>query len=199
MRSNSRGNLSAFTLIEIMVVVAVLCGLMTMIMGVQRYAQNKSRRSRAEVQIAAFSAAAEAYKADNATYPRRDETDAADSIGTLAAKTTMPAFVNSNLMFYAMLSGDWDFNGKPDMAEDNSAAQNAPTSYMAFTASQLLITEKKVKYIQDPWGKAFGYSTKRAKAIEGGADDPAAGHNVTFDIWSTAGSDDNEKAWVGNW
>jgi type II secretory pathway pseudopilin PulG len=182
-----------------MVVIAVLCGLMTMIMGVQRYAQNKSRRSRAEVQIAAFSAAAESYKADNATYPRTTETDANLSIGSIGGNTTLAPFVKANLMFYAMLSGDWDFNGKPDAAEAGAGSQNAPTAYMAFTSTQLSITDGKVKYLQDPWSKAFGYSTKRASVIENGADDAAAGHNVTFDIWSTAGSDENEKAWVGNW
>lgn len=182
-----------------MVVISILCGLMTMVFGVQRYAQTKSRRSRAEAQIAAFSAAAEAYKSDNAAYPRTDETDGSTSIGALGGDTTGDAFVKANLAFYAMLSGDLDLNGKPDATESGSGAQNATPFYMTFTPSQLSLSDNRVKFMRDPWSQAYGYSTKRAKALESGKDDASSGHNVTFDIWSVANSQDKEKAWIGNW
>lgn len=179
-----------------MVVIAILGGLMAMVSGVQRYAQTKSRRSRAEVLVAGFCAAAEAYKSDNATYPRTADTDAFSSVGEA---TSSSAGMKANQTLYAMLSGDWDFDGKPDSAGGGASSASAPVSYMSFAMSQLSLSSGKVQYLQDPWGKAFGYSTKRASAIEGGTDDPAAGHNPTFDLWSTAGSDSNEKAWVANW
>lgn len=199
MRINSVGSRAAFTLVELMVVIAILCSLMTMVLGVQRYAQSKSKRSRTEAQIAAFSAAAEAYKADNGSYPRGEETDALASVGALAGVTTGDAFINSNLALYVMLTGDVDLNGKPDSIETGAKAQGAAPVYMTFAPSQLLKADEKVLFMQDPWAKAFGYSTKRAKAIQAGADDALAGHNVTFDIWSTANLDEKEKAWITNW
>jgi prepilin-type N-terminal cleavage/methylation domain-containing protein len=199
MRLISRGKKSGFSLVELMVVISILCGLMTMVFGVQRYAQTKSRRSRVEAQIAAFSAAAEAYKSDNASYPRTDETDASTSVGALGADTKSDAFLKANLALYAMLAGDLDLNGKPDATESGTGAQNATPFYMTFSPSQLSMSDNKVKFIQDPWSQAYGYSTKRAKALETGKDDAASGHNVTFDIWSVANSPDKDKAWIGNW
>jgi len=197
MRVKFSKNQAAFTLIELMVVIAVLGILMTLVSGVQRYAQNKSRRSRAEVQVAAFSAAAEAYKSDNAAYPRSSETDAFSSVGSSGGETSSSAGLRANQTLYAMLSGDWDFDGTPDSSVSGSSS--GPVSYMAIAASQLSVSGGKVRFLQDPWGKAFGYSTKRASAIDAGADDAGAGHNVTFDLWSTADNEKNEKAWIGNW
>lgn len=190
-------NQEAFTLIELMVVIAILGVLMAMISGVQRYAQNKGRRSRAEVQVAAFCAALEAYKSDNSVYPRTADTDAFCSVGALGAETSSSAGLRANQTLYAMLSGDWDFDGKPDSSVSGSSS--APATYLTIAPSQLSVINEKVQFIQDPWGKAFGYSTKRASAIDAGTDDARAGHNVTYDVWSTAGSDKNEKAWIGNW
>lgn len=199
MRIHSCERRAAFTLIELMVVIGILCSLMTMVLGVQKYAQTKSKRSRTEAQIAAFSAAAESYKSDNGSYPRGEETDAIVSVGEAAGQTTTAAFLNSNLALYVMLTGDANLNGKPDSAETGTAAQTAQPVYMTFTPSQLSMQDSKVAFMQDPWSKAFGYSTKRAKAIQAGADDALAGHNVTFDVWSTANMADKEKAWITNW
>jgi len=182
-----------------MVVIAILCGLMTMVAGVQRYASTKSRRNRAEVQIAAYVAAAEAYKSDNATYPRSAETDAMVSVGAGGGDTSSSSATNANQKFYKMISGDWNLDGAPDIASSETAAKDVHPVYMTIPASQLQISNGEVKFLQDPWGTPIGYSTKRASAIEAGADDAGAGHNPTFDIWSTAGSVSNEKAWIGNW
>ena len=82
-----------------------------------------------------------------------------------------------------------------------------------------------MKYFQDPFGFPYGYSTAAAKqeqeytselrkngTAERKRDDEAEGFNtVTFDLWSTAGSNSttapsagkdasNEQAkWVKNW
>ncbi|RFC41953.1 MAG: pseudopilin PulG [Verrucomicrobia bacterium] len=199
MRIHSCERRAAFTLIELMVVIGILCSLMTMVLGVQKYAQTKSKRSRTETQIAGFSAAAEAYRSDNGTYPRGEETDGLGSVGESAGATTSTAFLNSNLAFYVMLTGDANRDGKPDSAGAGAAAEAAQPAYMNFSPSQLFLQSGRVSFMQDPWGKAFGYSTKRSKAIQAGADDPLAGHNVTFDVWSTANMDDKEKAWISNW
>jgi len=183
---------SAFTLIELIIVIGIICTLMGLVLGVQRYAQAKSSRSRAEAQIAAFAAAAEAYKADNAIYPRSAETDVLASVGSSSSS----GYVAANLALYIMLSGDSDLNGKVDSTEN---MPNAAPSYFAFVNSQIQKDAEKVAFIRDPWGKPFGYSTMRAAAIQNGADNASAGHNVTYDLWSTANQDAAERAWISNW
>ena len=198
-RSHRNG---AFTLVELMVVIGIMGLLMSMVLGVQRYAQSKSNRSRVEGQIAAFAAAAEAYKADNADFPRSAETDDLSSVTTGMGAVDSSTYKPANLAFYSMLSGDADLNGRPDANETTSTGTiSTPlVSYYAFAPSLLQMDSGKVAFIRDPWGKPYGYSTKRQKVLQSGLqDDASAGHNITYDLWSTANSDANERAWIANW
>lgn len=188
-------------MVELMVVIGIMGVLMSMVLGVQRYAQSKSNRSRVEGQIAAFAAAAEAYKADNAIYPRSAETDELASMVTSMGMVDTSTYKPSNLALYVMLSGDTDLNGRPDSTEANSGATAVPAvTYYTFAPSLLQLETGRVAFVRDPWGKPYGYSTKRQKVLQAGLqDDPSAGHNITYDLWSTANSDSNEKAWIANW
>ena len=188
---------SGFTLIELMTAIAVAGSLMGMVMGIQRYASNKSARSRCAAEVVAMAAAAEAYKTDNAVYPRSDETDALSS----GSQNGGSDYIESNLAFYKMISGDANANGKADVAE---GLNNPPPVYMEFKAIQLRMSGTVVSYIRDPWDlgsskSPHGYSTKRLSMIERGNDDASAGRNISFDVWSTANSTSNPNAWVGNW
>ena len=192
MRAHRITKQSAFTLVELVVAIGIVLTLMGMVLGVQRYAQTKSFRSRAEAQLAGFISAMESYKADNAVYPRSLETDSFDSM-------TMPTaenYTQPNQALYMMLSGDSDLNGKPDSMESKP---DATPVYLSFVDAQLKKTTQRVEFIRDPWGNAYGYSTKRAAAVANGADDVKAGHNITFDLWSSAGQERNDKAWISNW
>jgi type II secretory pathway pseudopilin PulG len=60
---------AAFTLIELIVVTAVIIILTGLVLSTVGYVQKKGTRSRAETEIAAMSAALENYKSDNAVYP----------------------------------------------------------------------------------------------------------------------------------
>ncbi len=185
-----------------MVVIGIMGLLMSMVLGVQRYAQSKSNRSRVEGQIAAFAAAAEAYKADNAVYPRSAETDDLSSMTSGMGAADSSSYKPANLAFYIMLSGDANLNGRPDADESAGAGSTATAlvSYYNFAPSLLQMDSGRVAFIRDPWGKPYGYSTKRQKVLQSGLqDDPSAGHNITYDLWSTANSDANDKAWIANW
>ena len=60
---------AAFTIIELLIVMAIIIVLAGLIIGTSGYVQKKGARSRAEAEIAAMSAALESYKADNGIYP----------------------------------------------------------------------------------------------------------------------------------
>src|SRR6185503_13972999 len=72
--SSFRGG-AAFTILELLIVMTIIIILAGLTIATMGYAQNKSRRSRAEAEIAAISAALENYKADNGVYPSDGNTD----------------------------------------------------------------------------------------------------------------------------
>ena len=55
----------AFTIVELLIVIAIILVLAGLILATSGYVQTKAKRSRAEAEIAAISAALENYKADN--------------------------------------------------------------------------------------------------------------------------------------
>jgi prepilin-type N-terminal cleavage/methylation domain-containing protein len=79
---------AAFTLLELVVVMAVIVVLAGLILTTSSYVHKEGARSRAEAEIAAISAALESYKVDNGVYP------------------------SSNLLYLA-LTGDTDKDGRP--------------------------------------------------------------------------------------
>src|SRR3954467_5270992 len=67
---------AAFTLIELLIVMAIIIVLAGLILATSSYVSKKGQRSRAEAEIAAISAALENYKADNGVYPNAADTNA---------------------------------------------------------------------------------------------------------------------------
>jgi prepilin-type N-terminal cleavage/methylation domain-containing protein len=181
---------AAFTLIELLIVMAIILVLAGLILATSNYVQKKGYRSRAEAEIAAISAALENYKADNGVYPSAADTNALKP--NTMGDPTNSAYQKASLALYTLISGD----------ADNSNDRSAETkSYFSFKPNQLSPTDQtqKVTYIRDPFGNSYGYSTVKA-SVPTGTD----GYNPTFDLWSTAGVIDASTAppqsqWIKNW
>jgi general secretion pathway protein G len=180
----------AFTLIELLIVMAIIIVLAGLILATANYVQKKGYRSRAEAEIAAISAALENYKADNGVYPSTTETNAL--IPNKMGDPNAADYTKASLALYKLISGD----------ADNSADRSAESkSYFAFKPNQLspTIQTQAVTFIRDPFGNSYGYSTVKASAPAG-----TDGYNPTFDFWSTAGTVDattspNQSQWIKNW
>ena len=174
---------AAFTLIELIVVTAVIIILTGLVLSTVGYVQKKGARARAETEIAALSAACESYKADNGIYPTEASTTEQLNSTTSFNPTD---YQSASLYLYKKLSGDATGNRQP-----------SGKSYMAFKPNMLLPTPPSadtVIAIGDPFGNSYGYSTMMAVTGSGG-------YNPTFDLWSTAGgttSNDVPK-WIKNW
>lgn len=176
-------NQPSFTLIELIAAIGIIALLSGFIIATAGYVQTKTKRSRAQVEIAAFSAALENYRTDNGAYPSNDETR------RLNPSTATPdSYIPACSYLYSQLTGDSDANPltpstglqnyfgsslKPEMLAPNPPGPNT--------------------YLRDSFRNSYGYSTAKA-------DDPAGsvGHNGTFDLWSTGNSSDPSQ-WIKNW
>ena len=180
----------AFTLIELLIVMAIIIVLAGLILATANYVQKKGYRSRAEAEIAAISAALENYKADNGVYPSTAETNAL--MPNKMGDPNAADYIKASLALYKLISGD------ADNSNDRSAELK---SYLTFKPNQLSPTlqTQAVTYIRDPFGNSYGYSTVKASAPTG-----TDGYNPTFDLWSTAGIIDTgnsptQSQWIKNW
>ena len=202
--------LRAFTLIEMLVVMAVIAVLAAILLNLNGLVQAKAAKSRAEGEIHALSAGCESYKADNGSYPQ--DTATTDILDPrIDGDPTKPVYQNASLFLYKQLSGDLNANGR------NEPAANEPKGYLAdyFTQQRLGGSPTAVTFLKDPYGNSYGYSTKGAVAEQqfrakvstdstAPRDTKAQGFNATFDLWSTGGKTNltdprNVNIWIKNW
>jgi prepilin-type N-terminal cleavage/methylation domain-containing protein len=176
-------NKTGFTLIELIVVTAVIVILTGLVLTTVGYVQKKGARARAETEIAAISAACENFKADNGIYPRAATTDTLDARSAI----NMPNYQAASQYLYGQIAGDPDFDGVP-----NSNSK----SYMQFKPNMLGTDNANKVYPRDPFGNSYGYST-----IQAATGNASVGYNPTFDLWSTAGltSGADPTQWIKNW
>jgi type II secretory pathway pseudopilin PulG len=184
------GGASAFTLIELLIVMAIIIVLAGLILATSNYVQKKGYRSRAEAEIAALSAALENYKADNGVYPSAADTNAL--LPNKMGDPTVSEYQKASLALYKMISGD---------ADNDANRVSESKSYFSFKPNQLSPTSQTsaVVFVRDPFGNSYGYSTVKASAPSG-----PDGYNPTFDLWSTASATDsstapNQSQWIKNW
>ena len=215
--------LSAFTLIEMLTVMAIIAVVASLVVAVNGLVNRKASMARADGEIHAISAACEVYKADNGTYPQNDKTDELNP-----RKDALPndrKYQEASLYLYQQLSGDL----LPDNDPDGKPESDAKVYFPFDTKPTMLGAEKdsktnkivKVKYIQDPFGLPYGYSTAAAKAENeylqelrknpsAKRDSSAPGYNsATFDMWSTGGTTSktpgassgeiDQARWIKNW
>jgi prepilin-type N-terminal cleavage/methylation domain-containing protein len=206
----------AFTIVEILVVMAIILVLAGLVLATSSYVQNKGARSRAEAEIAAMSAALENYKADNGIYPRDANTDLLAAVTDQnfstknppdpvpssynsdpgASNPDRPIYSNASFALYAQLSGN--LNG------DRSTVTQK--TYFVFKPNMLYPAggTGTVTAIVDPFGNSYGYSTAKVKYNENPGANLDHGFNPTYDLWSTAGTDtavksSYEQKWIKNW
>jgi prepilin-type N-terminal cleavage/methylation domain-containing protein len=191
----------AFTIIELLIVIAIILVLAGLILATSGYVQTKGKRSRAEAEIAAISAALENYKADNGVYPSDSATTEklAANVDPDGGDPRITTFTDSSKYLYKSLSGDSD--GDPT----TSSSSDTKNYFGAALKPSMLSPNPPAPntILRDPFGYSYGYSTIKAAfpAL-------ANGYNLTFDLWSTCGETgkkSNESfptyqgRWIKNW
>ena len=209
---------SAFTLLEMLTVLAIIVILSGLVLAVGGYVQKRSARARAEGEIASLSSACESYKSDNGNYPR----DIGGATDALTPKqnflATDPKYAAASLFLYKELTGD-KTTEKPDGTPvpgtpPNGIPDGGEPRYLKEFEPRILNARKdpstkkiiEVKFLQDPFAFSYGYSTYAAKDEQDYQkqllQNPnnkskiirpsgAALHGFnpgSFDLWSTGGS-----------
>ena len=209
---------AAFTLIEMMTVIAVIVILTGMVLSISGYATRKGALSRAAGEIQMLASACESYKSDNGSYPR-DTPDGGGGVTDLLSpkqhfSPISSLYTNASLFLYKQLSGDkTGQNSLPDGVPDEGEPR-----YFKELDVRILNTKKNattkaiisVNYIQDPFGFSYGYSTVAARLEEDFQKKLKLGtpnatratgaaqlgfNSGSFDLWSTGG--DNATATPG--
>jgi prepilin-type N-terminal cleavage/methylation domain-containing protein len=189
----------AFTLIELIVVIAIIIVLAGLILSTMGYVQKKGARSRAETEIAAMSAACESYKADNGIYPANSDTNALDARTNLDPSAAV--YSAASFFLYEKLAG---------VTSGSRAEIPSGKTYFTFKPNMLLPAPPStadITAIRDPFGNSYGYSTI-ANPTANPSPSPGVGYNPTFDLWSTAGTAASptpappatqQGLWIKNW
>src|SRR5438477_1409242 len=180
---------SAFTIIELLVVIIIIMILAGLVLSISSYVQNKGARARAETEIAAVSAALESYKADNGIYPQSSDTNSLDPVNDANSNPPVSGtnkYSKAGLYLYEQLAG---------VTSGVRSETPSKKSYFTFKGNMLYPKDasKDIVGIADPFGNLYGYSTSKANGSNG--------YNPTYDVWSTAGGTTTTDVakWVKNW
>ena len=218
-----RHTTSAFTLIEMLTVMAVIAILASLIVAVNAFAHKKAALLRADGEIKSMASACENYKADFGSYPR--DTESGSDTDSLDPRTdgnpTTSSYEKANIVLYKTLSGDAKQGTDattPAVKTDVPDGKPETKGYFDFRPDQLRrTTSGDIRFIQDPFGNPYGFSTAGAAAEEKFREkvqtDPSVqrtlkGFSPNFDLWSTGGvisknTGDalnlDRKRWVKNW
>jgi prepilin-type N-terminal cleavage/methylation domain-containing protein len=209
---------SAFTLLEMMAVIAIIVVLAGLVLSVAGYATRRSSQARAAGEIKMLESGCENYKNENGAYPREIVSNNGSGVtDVLSPKLhftpTASQYSNASLFLYKELSGDK--KGASGSLPDGAPEEGEPR-YLKDLDPRILNAKRdpaskailQVNYFQDPYGFPYGYSTAAAKAEQdfqrelmiwntkrsGAPPKRPTGSQIpgfnsgSYDLWSTGGS-----------
>lgn len=158
MQSSPRHGRAAFSLIELMTVIAIIVILASLIVGGLSYASERQAKEKCRIQMALLSKGLEAYKLDNGVYPPTSNIDG--KAGSL-------------VMYQALyLDG---FN-TPTTKRIYVPELDPVTTKQGWTTGAVLT----VTSITDPWTNPYYYRS----ALKSDGSTNALTQNPDFDLWS---------------
>ncbi len=159
-----------FTLIEILIVIAIIAILMTIGMFAFSAIQEKKRTETARVTISALSTALDQYRSDYSYYPSGDGSE------------------TSSTKLYEALYRDEDGDGRPDMDPEGKGRLKPYWDKLKPDSSDpdgVNVKRRNGRYvICDPWGTPYRYRLGSGMNAVDATGNRGSGINADFDIWS---------------
>jgi prepilin-type N-terminal cleavage/methylation domain-containing protein len=206
--------MSAFTLIELLTVMAVIAILAGLILSISGYANKKAAIARSQGELAALQTALENFKSDNGIYPHQTlaqsgslaevqsgdaniPSDELDPKTMGNSESTNTVYANASLELYEALTSDLTLSGTGGgTGTKNYMQEFRQDVYGRNFPNAAISSTNQVMYISDPFGNCYGYSTANATAATTGTSVPQGysppttmpGYNSTYDLWSTGGA-----------
>jgi prepilin-type N-terminal cleavage/methylation domain-containing protein len=211
---------AAFTLIEVLTVIAIIAMLAAIGFAGLRFAQNKSREKETVNVIADISKAIEEYRLDRGNYPRPAVEDEQTQIDGDTYR------IGGAKMLYQVLSGDGNDaikgGGKISTGIQASAQDpRDPGSGKIYMASAVAPTPDQIKekkharmveaageasyYLIDPWRHPFQYQVPEVDQNGVAVNSVKLHSGSSFELWSYGKlnkpdeSEEGQKEWITNW
>ena len=185
----------AFSLIELLIVIALIAMLAGMVLAAAGGIQNNMVKKRTIALLAEIEGGLDDYKIDHGTYPINE----ADNRNAAAKK-------GANVL-YKHLSGDYDLDGQFDVADDDaktyvdsldftsSAKANKGTVGLAANGDYVATDSfgNLIRYLCDPPNRIVS-GKREIRTL-----------NPTYDMWSLGGAPPNSNKpesrakWITNW
>ena len=170
-------------MIEILVVIVIMLALTALAVPIVKGVQERSKRSKAKVQIQAIADGLEQYKTIWGNYPEP------------ANGSKNP--IDQAKMLYQAMSGDGTNMIRGGVPPTPSDGRTDPQGKLimpaAFAGSKTAHFVHEDYYLMDPWGRPYNYMR--------GDEDNQTFNKTTFDLWTEASRkpNDDEEIWVTNW
>lgn len=174
----------SFTLIELMVVVAIIGLLAGILLAAAGGVRNQAARSQAKAEVAAIEAGLARYQMEFGDYPIA--TNISTSGGQYGVSPTASTYIGSGGAAQILFTNLWGTN-----------TYNAPVSgrRQFLSVKPSMVNTSGVNYFIDPWGYAYGYYWNGTNSLFGGG---------VPDVWSTGGqsgtsTQTNRSKWICSW
>lgn len=182
---------SGFSMVELMVVVAIMVILAGLLIGSLPGIQNRINRNKVESFLAELEGGLSKYQLDHGIYPLNDPSGSdRDQAGVVGAS-----------VLYKHLSGDFNLDGEVDFEQDEkiyvpkldyfSNRETKEARSMAAGGDYIVI---------DSFGDPVRYLAQPPNLP---ANQPRETRSPTYDLWSIAGNDPNdpdaEAGYIANW
>ena len=174
----------SFTLIELMVVVAIIGLLAGILLAAAGGVRNQAARSQAKAEIAAIEAGLARYQMDFGGYPVAS--NISTNGGAYALNPTASQYIGSGNAGQILFTKLWGATNYTDTTPGRKQYLNVKPS---------MVNTSGVNYFIDPWGYAYGYYWSGTNSLFGGA---------VPDVWSTGGQNGtgtqtNRAKWITSW
>jgi prepilin-type N-terminal cleavage/methylation domain-containing protein len=203
------GSLRGFTLLELLVVIALIAALAGLVLASAGGIMKKIKRDQIRNFMAEIDGGLEDYRVDNAIYPMNPPRSGGGGGGGSGGGDVA---IQGSTVLYKHLSGDFDTDGKVDENEtvyverldywSNSERPDRPAPEtrrsVPFGDSYAVVDPlgSPVRYLAAPLGTTEEHRKEREKIKQ---------KNPTFDLWSIAGANpdspdfSDESTWITNW